>query len=488
MANFTPSPQQTDIFDWFQNGQGNLVVVARAGCGKTTTILEAISFAPEQKILLAAFNKDIATELKNRLSNPRAEARTLHSLGNGYVFRKWGKVSVDAKRGMLLAQKAIGGNPKKEHTALVAKLASLGKNIAPFASVEDLQHIAYEHGVMPESSSDESVDLDAAIAWIARKALKAMELATKKDGTIDYDDMIFLPVRCRWAYPRFDLVVIDEAQDMNPVQLTLAQAACRRTGRIAVIGDNKQAIYGFRGADSDALDRLQHELSAKRLGLTTTYRCPKSIVALAQRLVPDFNAAESAPEGTVDNVGPTAIAEAIPGNFVLSRKNAPLAGVCLSLLRDGTRAFIRGRDIGASLISIVKRTKTTTVAEMTAAIGTWRNNIFEKLAAEDAPDTAFDRVDDQAETIRALAEGLATTAEVIARIESLFSDNNNISSAVVCSTIHRAKGLEADRVFLLTDTLYPGRNKQDPSEEEKNIEYVGITRAKNHLSLVAGIG
>jgi len=490
MSNFTPSPQQQAIFDEFATGKSNVVVTARAGCGKTTTILRAIDFAPEKKILLAAFNKDIAQELKSRLSNENAQARTLHSLGNGYVFSKWGKVAIDPKRGMLLAQKAIGGNPKKEHTSLVAKLASVAKNLNADPTIEELVEMAYDYNVMPESSADADIDLDAAIHWIAKKARKALELATRKDGTIDYDDMVFLPVRCNWAYPRFDLVVIDEAQDMNPLQLELARRACRRNGRITAIGDNRQAIYGFRGADSGALARLAQELDAKQLTLTTTYRCPKKVVALAAALVPDFEAADSAPEGVVDTVGPQTIQEAVPGNFVLSRKNAPLAGVCLSLLREGKRAFIRGRDIGASLISIIKRTKTTTVAELATAIETWRVNMLEKLAAEEAPDAAFERVEDQAETISTLAEGLATTAEVIARIDSLFSDSG-LDTAIVCSTIHRAKGLEAERVFLLVNTLYPGRtkNQRDTGEgEEANIEYVGITRAKNHLSLVQGIG
>ena len=57
------SEQQESIFGWFREGEGNLVVRARAGTGKTTTIIEAITYAPEEKILLAAFNRKIADEL-----------------------------------------------------------------------------------------------------------------------------------------------------------------------------------------------------------------------------------------------------------------------------------------------------------------------------------------------------------------------------------------------------------------------------------------
>lgn len=85
------SDQQVQIFNWFKSGTGNLIVRARAGTGKTTTILEGINHAPENKILLAAFNKRIATELTEKLGDPRAEAKTLHSLGYKFLTYAWGQ-------------------------------------------------------------------------------------------------------------------------------------------------------------------------------------------------------------------------------------------------------------------------------------------------------------------------------------------------------------------------------------------------------------
>jgi superfamily I DNA/RNA helicase len=97
---------------------------------------------------------------------------------------------------------------------------------------------------------------------------------------IDFTDMIFLPVANNWIRPQYDMVVVDEAQDMNTCQLAIAQGLARN--RVVVVGDDRQAIYGFRGADSGSLDRLKDELKATELGLTTTYRCGRGIVALAQ--------------------------------------------------------------------------------------------------------------------------------------------------------------------------------------------------------------
>lgn len=481
-APFNPSAQQVSIGNWFSSGKGNLTVRARAGTGKTTTIIECIKSAPEKKILLAAFNKEIAEELKARVTDPRVKAQTLHSLGNWFVYKNWGKSNIDDKRGFRIAEKAIGMKVDPAIINTVADLVSKAKNIEPFATKEQLISLAQTFGII---APDDGTSDSWTSAEIAGAAHVALELAAQRDGTIDFDDMLYLPIRNKWVFPLYDLVVIDEAQDMCPVQLLLAMRVCKKKGRIAVVGDDKQAIYGFRGADSGALDRLKHELNAQELGLTTTYRCGKSIVARAAELVPDFQAAPSAHEGIVDSISANHIADtARAKDFVLSRTNAPLITICLHILSQGRPAFIRGRDVGATLANIVKKTKTDTVVELRAALGLWRSNRMNKLAAEKAPDAAFEMVDDQIQTINALCDGLVKTSEVITRIASLFQNDNN-EKAVMLSTVHRSKGLESDRVFILADTLYL-YGKKAGEEEEKNIHYVAITRARKHLTFALG--
>ena len=89
------SAQQNAIFRWFKEGEGNLVVEARAGTGKTTTIIEAVKSAPEKTILLAAFNKRIKEELESRItSSPHIEAKTLHAIGFMLVREYWPGVRV----------------------------------------------------------------------------------------------------------------------------------------------------------------------------------------------------------------------------------------------------------------------------------------------------------------------------------------------------------------------------------------------------------
>jgi DNA helicase-2/ATP-dependent DNA helicase PcrA len=270
----------------------------------------------------------------------------------------------------------------------------------------------------------------------------------------------------------------------------MAMRAC--SGRIAVVGDDRQAIYGFRGADSNSLDRLKKELGALELGLTTTYRCPKRIVALAAKLVPDFAADASAPDGDVSEIALERLPDmATPGDFVLSRANAPLAGACMRLIRAGVPARIEGKDIGQSLTAIVrkltKRGPFDSVADIENRLTNWQEKEEARIdrSAGDMSETAIEMLNDKCETLRAIIDGISSVPELEQRLVTMFADNGDslVTRHVVCSSVHKAKGLEADRVFVMRDTL---NNKKGNAAEEQNIEYVAITRAKRELVWVTG--
>lgn len=489
----TWSPQQESIFQWFRNPQRKRAVVrARAGTGKTTTIIEGLSHAPERRMLLCAFNKRIADELQRKLNTERAEAKTLHGVGFSYVRRNWENVRIDGSRGKRLALEACGGPSSPDAmVALVAKLAGLGKQMCPDAQdAEDLVDIAVEMDCAPDEDwEDDGWTLNR----VCGAAYRAMLAALENDGTVDFDDMLYLPLRHRWARGKWDLVVVDEAQDMNAAQISLALKSVTKDGRVIVVGDDRQAIYGFRGADSGSLDRLKREMRAEELPLTIAYRCPRAVVAEAQRLVPDYTAAPAAPEGKVEAL-PLAQLSAIAkaGDFVLSRKNAPLVRVCLSLLKVGTRAKVEGRDVGKGLLDLVRKMKAKSIPGFLEKLTAWEERQLARIAKmkKETAERKKGEVTDQVETLQALAEGLSGVPELETRIEHLFADDAaGNRSTVVCSSIHRSKGLEAPRVFVLKSTLggfTPKEKKSPPSGEEANLEYVAITRAMDTLVFVEG--
>jgi superfamily I DNA/RNA helicase len=297
------------------------------------------------------------------------------------------------------------------------------------------------------------------------------------------NDMVWLPVAMGWVRPCYDLVVIDEAQDMNLPQLLMAIGACEKNGRIAVVGDDRQAIYAFRGAVQGGLDMMKNRLNAAEVGLTITRRCPKSVVAVAQVWVPDYQAAPEAPEGDVRNIGEGILGDSLQiGDAVLSRKNAPLMPICLALLRKGVPARIRGRDVGAQLAGIVRKLKGKSVPHLIEKLHAWSTKQIARIGAGPHAESKIEVIEDQTACIVALAQDCVNVEEIYVRIDNIFVDKEGFQKpCVTLSSVHKAKGLEWNNVFLIAETFRPERGG-----EEENISYVAATRAKRVLTYVYG--
>jgi DNA helicase-2/ATP-dependent DNA helicase PcrA len=488
------SPEQRKIFAWFESGAGNLIVRARAGTGKTTTIIEGAQRAPETRILLAAFNKSIQKELEARIKSPNVEAKTLHGLGFSFLRRSWPKVRVSehGEREQRLAMRACGRRAPEEAIRLVGQIHTKAREILALDATSDaIMDLMVDFNLMPD---DELESEGCRAEWIARKAAEAIELAADRDilgedsFEIDFADMIFLPLWHGMVRPTYDLVIVDEAQDMTSSQLQLAIQTCRKGGRIAIVGDDRQAIYGFRGADSKSLDRLKGILDASELGLTTTYRCPKRVVEIASRYVPDFRAADSAPEGIVErHTRDMMIESAGPSDFILSRTNAPLIKICLAILRQNKRAIVRGRDLGKGIKSLVSRQKASDLPALLGLLVEWKHREYKKASRlpEKKMAARLDYVDDQYAVVESLADDCDSLSDLKAKLDDLFSDNN-VDNSVICSTVHKSKGLESSNVFLLEDTFFRRKPKdEDEQHEEENIMYVAVTRSKERLVYVS---
>lgn len=169
-----------------------------------------------------------------------------------------------------------------------------------------------------------------------------------------------------------------------------------------------------------------------------------------------------------------------PGDFVISRKNAPLMGACLAFLKAGVPAVVAGRDVGASLRALIDKSGASSVPALTEWLDEWQAREIDRLSKRRNADAAIDAACDKVECINALAEGATSVSEIRAKIEALFSDKDD-ASRIVCTTVHKAKGLERDRAFVLTSTFQIKRGV-----EEANLYYVAVTRARKSLFMVAG--
>ncbi len=497
----TWSGEQQAFFGEMATGHDSVILEAYAGTGKSTTIVEGGRRAPERRQLYCAFAKKNQLDLQEKLrGNLAAVAQTLHVVGLHTVGAFWEGLPIDktGARVKSLVEATCGPAAPDAIKRLVGKLLEKGREMAPNArEAGELVDIAIEFDCQPgEQWEADGFGLD----YVEARTLEAMDLAASKKPTatgIDFPDMLFLPVRNKWLRPRYDLVFVDERQDMTFTQLELALGV--GGGRIVLVGDVHQAIYGFRGADMNAAVRLREQLKATVMTLSTTYRCPQAVVAQAQRLVPAYTAAPSAPAGTVTSVpNTTRMLEALrPDDFVLSRSNAPLAGVAMALIRAGRPVRIQGKDIGAGLQAIVGKVATGRAADsmpqFLERLGRWEER---EVTRADAAGKAhlIEGLRDKAETLRVVAEGVSGVRELRARLDHLF-DDTRAGGTIVCSSVHKAKGLEATRVFVLRHTLYPklpqkvaDRMTDDQLakrlQEERNIEYVAITRAMDTLTWV----
>jgi DNA helicase II / ATP-dependent DNA helicase PcrA len=511
------SPYQLAVFENVANGTGHTVVNAVAGSGKTSTIEASVDHIPPGlKTAFFAFNKDIAKVLSERLAGKPVEVSTLHSYGLKCITASLGRLTIDEYRlhdfvgdlyGDLIGslETAIKGSQDEEASFRMQdqlevindrcrnliKVTSLSKGalaLTPDAIEEvmyrfdiDLSH--KDEAEMEESIGEESEAEEAEVEADRNKFIQEVlgllrRCYSNEDGRIDFDDMIWLPVVRKLRQRKFDRVFVDETQDLNAAQIELTLRACREGGRILAVGDPRQAIYQFRGADERAFDNVRESLGATELPLSICYRCSKAVVRLAKTIVPIIEAAPDAVEGAVINVSlETMERDAQPGDFILSRTNAPLVALCMRFLRAGRRANIQGRDVGASLASFVKKSKAKTVEALRAHVDDWSKRECARLAAKKRDTQA---VEDRAACLMELTDGAATVADVLAHISDLFADKSD-GARIVLSTTHKAKGLERDRVWLLAGTYRPGT-----STEEGSLLYVAQTRAKHTLFLVSG--
>ena len=481
---FIPSLQQTTFFGTLRdNPNRNVVLQALAGTGKTTTAVEACkSFPQGSSVLFCAFARRNAEDLVKRLPS-HVQAKTLHALGLSTIVANYGKVTVDNDKGKHVAEntlrdegKAINGVIPYDHIKAVSTLATLGKACMAI-DLNDLMDLAQEFRVSLSGDEDENP------TELARLAQKAMIRACKTTSHIDYDDMLGFPWMLK-LQPKtlHDVVIVDECQDMNASQLHLARKMVKPQGRIIIIGDPNQAIYGFRGADVGGMERMTQELDAISLPLSLTYRCPKSVVTLAKSIVPHYEAYEGNIEGNINIVNTESMKTLCkPGSYILSRKNAPLMGLCLSFLAKGIPACVSGRDIGKTLKSIVVKSKTKDIVGLTSWIETYRQKEIQKTEGipHDKAERKISDINDRCDCILALTEDCETIACVLDKMERIFSDTNPESS-IVLSSVHKAKGGERKDVYVLEETFRNGKG----IPEEDRIWYVAITRTMETLNIV----
>jgi hypothetical protein len=243
--------------------------------------------------------------------------------------------------------------------------------------------------------------------------------------------------------------------------------------------------------------RLQEMLGANGgvdvLPLNTTRRCGSRIVAEANKIVPKLKAAESNGEGVIENTTAIKMMSDIRKGYekqesmmVVCRTNAPIVSLVFRLIKDNIRANIQGRDIGQGLITTINKFKEETTAGILDKLEAYEVKEEQKIAKMRwGAEEKLVNLQDRCACIRVLCNGLNTREEVEQRINDLFKDQKD-KGAVLLSSVHRSKGLEANTVYIYRPDLLPHPKLLEKSmgEQEYNLQYVAITRAIKRLVYV----
>lgn len=493
VSSVKPSAYQQAIREWLLTGTGNAIVSAKAGSGKTSTLCMLSDDIPTvgTRAAFLAFNKSIAEELARRLP-AHVQAATFHSVCNGALRRHpvAGKAAAAAGRNWVQKNKVHGIldslSAQNMHVETlrqdVVKLVGLMKANAMLPDVDetDLSDLIDRYELEFDSGRlvDEGIKLAREVLVINNTDL----------STIDFDDMLYLCAIMDAPMMRYSHLFVDEAQDTNKVQRVLMHRMLSADSRLIAVGDESQAIYGFRGADSNAMPEIAREFQCTRFPLSISYRCPASVIALAQSIVPDIEARDNAPEGTVSTLDGFELADFTALDLVVCRNTAPLISLAFKFLRAHKPVKVMGREIGEQLIALLQKMRAASLEDLAERLDTYTSREVEKALSK-RQETKAERLTDQHDSIMAIIEGLPETDRtvfaVIDVIRRLFTDEGNHGRTTL-ATVHKAKGMEAHRVFILDPHLMPSKWAKQPWQQvqEQNLRYVAITRSLDTLHFV----
>lgn len=451
---------------------GPKIIQGVAGCSKTTTLVEDTNRRGGEALMLA-FNKGIATELASRVSG--ATVKTLNALGHQILMRKHPGAKLDSWRISKRLRQVMDPASYQDFGKATAQAISLAKANAIFAPV-----FADFVELMTNYELEVPTDMLAPLARVAERVWKDM-MGNAQISTFDFDDQLFIPIRDNHTFPLFDYIYVDEAQDLSPIQHLMVGRMVDRGAILTAVGDRAQAIYGFRGATSDSMDLLKQTFRLKELPLSITYRCPKSVVSLAQQFVPQILAAPWAKDGEVRNLDqyPDPAQYQIE-DLIVCRNNAPIFSLALQFVRVGLPCRVMSNFLEV-LEKFIEDFDAQSSKDLRTKLDVWYGK--EKTLCENSG--RFGRlsgIEDRYQTLVAFCEKFDSVDEIIRTIRQLATSTNGPRIA----TIHKAKGLEADHVFILRPDLLPSPRAQSEAQiqAERNLQYVGITRAASVLTFL----
>ncbi len=468
----TPTLEQQCIIEAARDTTDNLLIPALAGAAKTSTLVMIAEALPDTEILCLAFNKKIAVEMQERLPK-NCKAMTLNALGHRVWSEATGRrIKINSSKTYDIVKGMIEELPQEDRRGLYDAMGELmrlvdfgkacgyiptGTNERAKRLMDDAEFFAH----IEQQLSPQEQDIIRGATLISLK--QAMQ------GECDFNDQILMPTIFHGAFPRYPLVLVDEAQDLSALNHATLRKLCKK--RLIAVGDPCQAIYGFRGAHEDSMEKLRETFDMKELPLTVSFRCPQAVVQHVRWRAPQMRWPDWARPGTVRSIARWSASDVEESATIICRNNAPLFGLAIRLLKNGRTCQLDGKDIILAITKVMRKFGGSDMKQQAVLdrIAAWLEQEKEKNKKR-----AHDRLNDRAECMAIFARQGATLGEALAYAQHLM----NLHSPLKLMTGHKAKGLEFDHVYFL-DAKLVGDEEQEP-----NLRYVICTRAKDTLTYI----
>lgn len=491
------SEEQNAIFKFAKNGIQNMIIQAVAGAGKTTTLVEcANQIGADKRILMLAHNRSAKDNLKEKTQGKsNIKVYTLHGLAYRLYQEHFNEEpNIESEKYRLLISK----NPVDVFPAEYFELSQAKKN-AYRANVLHMVDMARHNLKQSAKEIKKLGERKYGIEFVANEyaaAANVLKWGLQHRECVDYQDLLWYPSEFGYFTKKYlaDIIILDEAQDASLAQQDVVSRCFKRNTRLFAAGDESQSINSWCGADTEAFNHLKDSTVFRKdvveFPLTTNYRCGRKIIEYARQYTDnDIKPCTTASEGDVRfNVKLDAINE---GDMVLCRNMSPLMQVYRWAIRRGKKAYFKGDGLGTTLKESIKYcTNGDSVPEIIFSLKCQLIAEVDKLIKDDGTikdavaNSAVISLLDTIKTMENLPEDIQTREQFMTFADEVFS--TEYDGGVQLSTIHRAKGLEANNVFVVCPSLIPSKLvKLDwEKEEEKHLQYVMSTRAKDTLNFV----
>lgn len=483
-----PSRYQQDIYGAVISTSNHIAVNAGPGSGKTSTIVEAAKLIPYgKKALFLAFNKHIVLELKKRLP-AGVECSTMHSLGSRCIFNHYpgdgNKINKD-KQIFIIEPYFANKNRRQKWSSIytVDRVMSLARATMTPPTKEAIEKLVEDY-VLDCTPEQLNVTIKAL------KKLREGDLDPHQYNiSIDFQNMIELPViNEEIRMPQYDYVFVDEAQDLSKLdQLFIERLVKKPRGRKIIVGDPHQSIYGFRGSDPNSFESFTNKPNTTQMPLSISYRCAKSIVSKAREVYADVEPYEHNPDGIVRKGEIEDIQE---GDFVLCRNTRPLIEVFFMLLEADKKAFVVGKEVEKGLLGLLAgfdsdQKTSEAINDLRGILEDVAEDLKKRGILNPVKHPKYGQMEEKVSILKLLFRKFDTIDQVERFIEDVFNDDER--EGVRLMTIHKSKGLENERVFIIE--TFEGRElipspyaiTPDQLKQEQNLKFVSITRCKNEL-------